>query len=204
MPHTEADPVVCPRCDAALDYVGTKKFHEGSRGWGFWLGDLGELFVNREHFDVYVCPRGKILQTTGKVHDGRTRLYRASKADCDPCPLKPRCCPNTPSRKIPRDVHEDARDVARSLADTPAFARSRNERKKVEMLFAHLKRILRLGRLRLRDPVAHRTSFCLPPPSRTSESSPSSERNCRQSCCQHDRNSLRSTKTAAVINRQRA
>ena len=100
--------------------------------------------------DVYVCPLGKILKTTGKVHDGRTRLYRASKADCDPCPLKQNCCPNTPSRKIPRDVDEDARDVARSLAGTPAFARSRNERKKVEMLFAHLKRILKMGRLRLR------------------------------------------------------
>ena len=77
--------------------------------------------------DVYVCPLGKILKTTGKVHDDRTRLYRAAKADCDPCPLKPRCCPNTPSRKIPRDVHEDARDVARSLAGTPAFARSRRK-----------------------------------------------------------------------------
>ena len=111
--------------------------------------------------NVYVCPRGKILKTTGKVHDGRTLLYRASKADCDPCPLKPRCCPNTPSRKIPRDVHEDARDVARSLADTPAFARSRNERKKVEMLFAHLKRILRLGRLRLRGPCGAQDEFLL-------------------------------------------
>jgi len=36
--------------------VGTKKFHEGTRGWAFFLGELGELFVNREHFDVYVCP----------------------------------------------------------------------------------------------------------------------------------------------------
>jgi hypothetical protein len=40
------------------------------------------------------------------VHDGKTILYRASKFDCDPCPLKPTCCPNTPCRKIPRDVHE--------------------------------------------------------------------------------------------------
>jgi hypothetical protein len=50
-------PMSCPRCDRELQYVGTKKFHEGSRGWGFWLGDLGELFTHREHFDVYVCPR---------------------------------------------------------------------------------------------------------------------------------------------------
>jgi len=51
------NPMQCPRCATMLQYVGTKKFHEGSRGWGFFLGDLGELFVNREHFDVYVCPR---------------------------------------------------------------------------------------------------------------------------------------------------
>lgn len=51
------DPMVCARCDAALSYAGTKKFHEGTRAWGFFLGDLGELFTNREHFDVYVCPR---------------------------------------------------------------------------------------------------------------------------------------------------
>jgi len=57
-----------------------------------------------------------------------------------------------PARRIVRDVNEAARDVARALAKTEAFAQSRRDRKKVEMLFAHLKRILRLGRLRLRGP----------------------------------------------------
>ena len=52
----------------------------------------------------YRCPNGKVLRTTGRVHDGRTILYRASKLDCDPCPLKPKCCPNVPARKVPRDV----------------------------------------------------------------------------------------------------
>ena len=47
-------------------------------------------------------------------------------------------------------VHEAARDVARRIAATPEYVRSRHERKKVEMLFAHLKRILKLDRLRLR------------------------------------------------------
>lgn len=54
---TRIDPMRCPRCDRELKYQGTKKFHEGTRGWAFWLDSLGELFVNREHFDVYVCPR---------------------------------------------------------------------------------------------------------------------------------------------------
>ncbi len=47
----------CLRSRTELRYVGKKKFHEGSRGWGFWLGDFGELFVNREQFNIYVCPR---------------------------------------------------------------------------------------------------------------------------------------------------
>ena len=111
--------------------------------------------------DCYVCPKDKMLKTTGRVHNGCTRLYRASKHDCDPCPLKQRCCPNTPSRKIPRDVNEDARDVARALYDTPAFDQSRRDRKRVEMLFAHLKRILKLGRLRLRGPCGAQDEFLL-------------------------------------------
>jgi len=49
-----------------------------------------------------------------------------------------------PARRIVRDVNEAARELARSLAKTEAFAQSRRHRKKVEMLFAHLKRILRL------------------------------------------------------------
>ncbi len=49
------NPMKCPRCETDLDYVGTKSFHEGAR-WGI-LGDIGELFVNKEKFDVYVCNR---------------------------------------------------------------------------------------------------------------------------------------------------
>lgn len=52
---TDMDPMACARCATALTYMGEKKFHEGRR-WGV-LGELGELFQNREHFDVYMCPR---------------------------------------------------------------------------------------------------------------------------------------------------
>ena len=41
-------------------------------------------------------------------------------------------------------------DRVRALAKTPAFRRSRDERKKVEMAFAHMKRIFKLDRFRLR------------------------------------------------------
>ena len=90
-----------------------------------------------------------------------TRLYRASKLDCDVYELKARCCPNAVARKIPRDLHEDARDVARAHASTPEYVEACRRRKKVEMLFAHLKRILRLAPLRLRGPNGAKDEFLL-------------------------------------------
>jgi hypothetical protein len=77
----------------------------------------------------------------------------ASMRHCRSCLLKAQCCPKAPFRRVPRSIYEEARDVARALAKTEAFERSRHDRKRVEMLFAHLKRILRLGRLRLRGPA---------------------------------------------------
>jgi transposase len=112
--------------------------------------------------DIYHCPAGKTLTTTGTlVNDGTTLLYLARKHDCDGCELKARCCPKNPFRKIPRDRHEAARNVARALAGTDGFDRSRRERKKIEMRFAHLKRILKLGRLRLRGPRGAQDEFVL-------------------------------------------
>ena len=112
--------------------------------------------------DVYFCPAGKMLATKGtRVNDGTTLLYRASTHDCGPCSFKARCSPNTPARKIPRSIHEGARDVAREIAKTDAYVTSRRERKKVEMLFAHLKRILKLDRLRLRGPSGAKDEFLL-------------------------------------------
>ena len=95
------------------------------------------------------------------VTKANVRLYRASKHDCDACALKQRCCPGQPVRKVMRSVHEDARDVARAVSTTPAFEQSRRDRKKVEMLFAHLKRILKLDRLRLRGPSGAHDEFTL-------------------------------------------
>ena len=111
--------------------------------------------------DVYFCPQGKILETTGRVHTDHTRIYRASSYDCGVCPLKPKCCPKEPARKIRRDINEAARDRARSLAGTEAFQRSCNERRKIEMRFAHLKTHHGFGRLRLRGLSGARDEFHL-------------------------------------------
>ena len=111
--------------------------------------------------NVYICPAGKLLTTTGMVHDGRTILYRASTCDCGPCLLKPKCTPKMTFRKIPRDVNEDARDDARALMGTSEFAISRAERKRVEMRFAHLKTHHRFERMRLRGLSGARDEFHL-------------------------------------------
>ena len=118
-------------------------------------------FCWKKRRNVYICPNGKLLRTTGTVHDGRTLLYRASKLDCDVCPLKAQCCPNDLARKIPRDLHEHARDVARRLMRTKAFNKSRDERKRVEMRFAHLKTHHRFERMRLRGLSGARDEFHL-------------------------------------------
>ena len=119
--------------------------------------------------DTYRCPAGHSLQhyrrqfaipRTGVMKDNSMR-YRAGKRDCGVCALKPRCCPHAPVRKISSSIHEGARDLARQIAKTEPYQTSRRQRKKVEMLFAHLKRILKLDRLRLRGPNGARDEFHL-------------------------------------------
>jgi hypothetical protein len=119
--------------------------------------------------DVYTCPGGEELRRYW--HAGRAAKeqppvdglykYRARKVACDACELRSQCCPNGPQRKILRSIHEGARDLARDIAGTDAYVTSRRERKKVEMLFAHLKRILKLDRLCLRGPNGAKDEFLL-------------------------------------------
>jgi hypothetical protein len=119
--------------------------------------------------DLYVCPGGKELRKRRRLFSALrsdvtkegTIIYRAGKRDCEACAFKPKCSPNMSARKIARSVHEAARDKARAIAKTEAYIVSRRERKKVEMLFAHLKRILRLDRLRLRGPNGAKDEFLL-------------------------------------------
>jgi transposase len=121
-------------------------------------------FIYDEAHDCYICLNGKILPRSSGARGSRGDdmiSYFSRVADCRDCPLKFRCCPNSPSRKITRHIHEAARDVARAIAKTAAYDQTRRDRKKVEMLFAHLKRILRMGRLRLRGPAGAQFEFTL-------------------------------------------
>lgn len=109
--------------------------------------------------DVYVCPNGKVLRTNGRLRDDGMYAYYSRVSDCKNCSFKLRCCAKTPERKITRHQYEAARDIARAVAKTAAYEQTRRDRKKVEMLFAHLKRILRMGRLRLRGPAGAQFEF---------------------------------------------
>ena len=107
-------------------------------------------FQWNEQANEYRCPEGHALQSNRRpfknprthITQEDTIIYRSSQHDCAACPRKAQCCPNTPARKITRSIHESARDVARQIGRTDAFKQSGRQRKKVEMLFAHLKRIL--------------------------------------------------------------
>ncbi len=81
-----------------------------------------EDFSYDEIRDIYTCPAGKPLTTTGYIHTDHELRYLGSGPECRACPLKAKCCPNMPARRIVRDVNEAARDVARALAKTQAFA----------------------------------------------------------------------------------
>jgi hypothetical protein len=128
-----------------------------------------DAFQWHEERDEYRCPQGYALRSewrpfaTARTHVTKadTIIYRSRQSDCASCPLKSRCCPSTPFRKITRSIYEAARDVARDIAKTPLYRQSRKDRKKVEMLFAHLKRILNLTRLRLRGMNGARDEFLL-------------------------------------------
>jgi transposase len=133
-------------------------------------GSFGRVDFAYDHSqDLYTCPGGKQLRRYWQ--DGRAAKakppvdglyrYRARKSDCDDCDLRERCRPGDAGRKLLRSIHEGARDFARDLSLTDAYLTSRRERKKVEMLFAHLKRILKLDRLRLRGPNGAKDEFLL-------------------------------------------
>jgi len=163
-----------PKRLAADTAYGTGKFLDWLIGariaphipvWDRSSREDGTLARSDFHWDrrrgVYVCPSGKVLHTTGNVYDGKTLRYRASKLDCIVCPLKMQCCPNMPAREVPRDIHEYARDVTRRLMRTKAFLKSRDQRKRVEMRFAHLKIHHGFERMRLRGLSGARDEFHL-------------------------------------------
>ena len=110
--------------------------------------------------NLYVCPNGKELKTSGTVHGGTTLKYIAKRSDCGQCPLKPECTTGR-ERRVDRDVNQEARDYTQALMETDAYKQSRGQRKKIETLFGDAKRNLGLTRLRLRGLTGARDEFLL-------------------------------------------
>lgn len=117
----------------------------------------------------YICPVGEALKQFRRNYSDPNRgptgkgvaKYQGLKRTCRAYPSKMKCCPSAEIRKITRHQHEDARQIARDLAKTEEYQIAMKLRKKVEMLCAHLKRILGLGRLRLRGPCGANDEFLL-------------------------------------------
>jgi len=117
-------------------------------------------FAYDKERDLYICPGGKKLKTSGTVHDGATIKYIAKRSDCASCPLKPRCTSGR-ERRVQRDVNQEARDYTQSLMRTEVYEVASIQRKKIERLFGEAKSILSMVRLRLRGLNGARDEFLL-------------------------------------------
>lgn len=117
-------------------------------------------FTYDKERDLYVCPGGKELKTSGTAHDGTTLKYIAKRSDCGQCPLKSHCTSGR-ERRVQRDVNQEAREYAQTLMDTERYRESATDRKKIERLFGEIKHIHALDRLRLRGLSGARDEFLL-------------------------------------------
>ena len=153
--------------------VEIKQIEPHIPAWRKYQGKSGQFGLDDFTWDArndrYLCPSGKSLERyrrkfkkkrTG-ITKANTIVYRAIQHDCGHCEYKSRCCPKEPRRKITHSIYESSRDVARAVARTPDYKKTRRQRKKVEMLFAHMKRILKLDRLRLRGMSGAHDEFLL-------------------------------------------
>jgi transposase len=99
--------------------------------------------------DVFRCPQGQPLRYHSMSRQNQGSIYRTTGLQCRGCPVKKRCTP-APFRKLFVHWYERARQVARDLVPTSAYAQSRRDRNKIEALFSELKLRVGLRRARLR------------------------------------------------------
>jgi len=130
---------------------------------------LKDFKFNKEK-NRYICPAGKELThgrrkfkngKTASVTKASTMIYRAYKPDCDACKYKMQCTPTDNARKIARSIYEESREITRKIIESEKYAQSFKDRRKVEVLFGHLKRIMKLDRLRLRGLTGASDEFIL-------------------------------------------
>lgn len=127
----------------------------------------GERYYNRCATPRFCTGRRQDSRT--KMHSGKLRTsqaktrihtYRATASDCKACPIRQQCTRGL-KRTLSVPFDEAARQDIISLQNTEAFQRSRILRRKVEMLFGHMKRQFRFTRLKLRGLGGAREEFLL-------------------------------------------
>ncbi|NSX57046.1 transposase [Parasulfitobacter algicola] len=110
--------------------------------------------------DSFTCLEGHEMPLRRIKKADRIKSYFASKETCGECPIR-KACTDAPFRTVTRHMDEEARQTVRDLKHTWQYDESRRRRKRVEMLFAHLKRHLGLRRLRLRGLKGANEEFLL-------------------------------------------
>ncbi|MBT56240.1 MAG: hypothetical protein CMF72_22925 [Mameliella sp.] len=121
--------------------------------------DLSHFQYDSER-DSYTCLEGHEMPLRRIRKEGRIKSYFAGKDTCGTSPIK-KACTDAPFQTVTRHMDEEARQTVRELRDTASCDESRRRRKKVEMLFAHLKRHLGVKRLRLRGLKGANEEFLL-------------------------------------------
>ena len=81
--------------------------------------------------NLFICPTGRAVTYRGAHYAARVHTYRSNAADCATCPMRQGCTSGR-VRTVVRLFNEDTRDHARKLRDTPAYAQSCRERKKIK------------------------------------------------------------------------
>jgi transposase len=119
-----------------------------------------ERFTYLPESNRYLCPAGEQLNYVGLNVRNRAHANIGSGKRCGACSQKAQCTSGR-YKYLAIHMHEPARQRARDLANTPAFATAQRKRKKVEALFAELKNLIGLRRLRLRRMKFVREQFFL-------------------------------------------
>jgi transposase len=119
-----------------------------------------EAFTFDPERNVFICPQGKILKHRTARQREKIHMYRATASDCLMCPIR-RQCTRGPKRTLSVPFDEAVRQDVIALQNTEAFQNSRRLRKKVEILFAHMKQHFRFTRLKLRGLAGAAEEFLL-------------------------------------------
>jgi transposase len=119
-----------------------------------------EAFTFDPEKNHYICPQGNLLKHRTARTDAPIHIYRATASDCKSCPIRQRCT-RSAQRSLSVPFDENARQEAIALQNTQPYLHSRRLRRKVEMLFAHMKQHFRFTRLKLRGLAGAAEEFLL-------------------------------------------